>query len=320
MTLSQHGSVLLNPAPPPPPSVSTSYPDTHGHGSNFFIASGDANRPLKRQRVAYNDFVGRGELDEQEARLCFDSYLITLNTPPSPDIPEIQLDFWSIRERSPLCFAVLVTVGARAISHTSSYLVSLAEATRLANETLMAPAKRPSAALDAKALVLLGLYTCMTGFCGHVAEMTNNLYLSSALFRLRDLGQADSRSKEAMDLTMKGRTFLITWIWTTLYGPCRWASPVFQQSSRVMLEQTQILRDSYYSEPALDALLQVHIESALLAHEAYLDLHPSLRVTPATSRECLEVVNALIDRLAAWCCRRKDLLGEAAFLPSALDR
>lgn len=162
------------------------------------------------------DFIERGDvITEEEAQLCFDSYVATLNAPPSPHIPTIHLPFASVRASSSLLLAVLVAIGARAISHTTSYHLSLAEATRLAQLTFMPTAEVSS--WDSKAMMLLSLYTGQTGMCGHVRMLIEKTGCETALFRVRDLGESKQGSEEAKRLVLQGRSFLISWVWSELY-------------------------------------------------------------------------------------------------------
>lgn len=211
MTVSSGSSLLLNPGPA---TVHDGRGQKRGGGEGF---GADGRGQFKRLREGeydpgMEDFVTRGEIGEDEARLCFDSYLATLNTPPSPQVPQIDMSFARERQRSPLLLATLVAIGARAISHTTSYSVSLREATRLARLTVL----NTASPTDLKALMLLSSYTGQSGLCGLVAEKLGQTDLPKALLMARDLPQELMGSDQARILVRQGRTFLVFCIWAAL--------------------------------------------------------------------------------------------------------
>lgn len=211
MTVSSGSSLLLNPGP-------ATMHDGRGQkrsGVEGFDPNGRG--AFKRLREGefdptMDDFITRGEIAEDEAQLCFDSYLATLNTPPSPQVPQIDMSFARERQRSPLLLATLVAIGARAISHTTSYSVSLREATRLARLTVL----NSASPTDLKALMLLSSYTGQSGLCGLVAEKLGQTDLPKALLMARDLAEELKGSDQARILVRQGRTFLVFCIWAAL--------------------------------------------------------------------------------------------------------
>lgn len=70
---------------------------------------------------------------------------------------------------------------------------------------------------DAKALIILSLYTGRTGLAGHVRTLAEGGGSETALFTLRELGEAGKNSERAGRLAIYGRTFLVGWIWSELY-------------------------------------------------------------------------------------------------------
>ncbi|KAM0786579.1 hypothetical protein ACM66B_002035 [Microbotryomycetes sp. NB124-2] len=296
-------SLLLNPVPMPDMVRLAGMPKPR-QSQRSAAMSDVMKRPKTEEADAMRDMIGRGLIAEDEAILCFDAYLATLNTPRDNRIPEVPLSFEDIRTRSSFLLSVLISIGARAIAHTDSHRTAVVESVRLTQESLLLPT--PSI-LVIKALVFFSLYNGTSRYCGMVATTIDKLGLPPALFKLRDLADSERRSDKARELALHGRIFLTTWVWSCLYTVCAWAAPVQPYPLDAITEQIDILRTSDHTETTLDALLQTHIESAMFACRAWNELGPGMVAKKQTLSDKVKVVDKLVKDMSDWMERRQDM-------------
>ncbi|KAK4046797.1 hypothetical protein OIV83_005792 [Microbotryomycetes sp. JL201] len=296
-------SLLLNPVPMPDMVRLAGMPKPRP-SHRVSQLSDVMKRPKTEEADATRDMIGRGLITEEEALLCFDAYMATLNTPRDARVPEVQLSFEDIRTRSSFLLSVLISVGARAIAHSDSHRTAVVESVRLTQESLLLPS--PSV-LVVKALVMFSLYNGVSRYCGTVATTVDKLGLPQALLTLRDLPESERHSDKARQLALNGRIFLTTWAWSSLYTVCAWSAPVQPYPMEVITEQIDILRNSDYTETTLDALLQTHIESALFAHRAWNELGPGMTTKKQTLSDKVVIVDRLVKDMSDWMERRQDM-------------
>lgn len=187
--------------------------------------------------AAASDFISRGLVTEEEASLCFESYFLTFAhpsaTPSNMQDPSelldhdnvkplngiqrpIRLPFNATRARSPLLLATLISIGARSLNRFETYKTTLAEAIRLCHGTfLTSPGTEPTS-LDLKGIMLLSLYNGMPDLMSHGITLSWKFGMPTALLEYERLSEDDRKGKKGLVLLRRGRTFFVSFLWTSL--------------------------------------------------------------------------------------------------------
>lgn len=95
------------------------------------------------------------------------------------------------------------------MARSSIAIVCLEEATRLCQESYLSDVSL----LTFKAVVLLGLYTGLTGLLGQTVFLCYDLGVATAMFEYEALTAEEQASRKGALLISKGRTFLVSWLW-----------------------------------------------------------------------------------------------------------
>lgn len=179
------------------------------------------------------DFIARGLVTEEEASLCFESYFLTFAHPsatPSslesdPHAPvkplngiqrPIRLPFGETRARSSLLLATLISIGARSLNRFDTYKTTLREAIRLCHATFLSEPGEEPTSLDLKGIMLLSLYNGLPELMSHGITLSYRFGMPTALLEYERLSREEKSSKKGLVLLRRGRTFLVSFLWTSL--------------------------------------------------------------------------------------------------------
>lgn len=136
-----------------------------------------------------------------------------LNPTAAPNLSRpIHLPFDETRAASSLLLSTVIFLGARSLSRVEIASLALAEALRLCHYTFLP--ETPPSSVDYKALTLLSLYTGMEDLQAHAIAMSFDLGLPSALLEFDKLSEEAKKTKAGSLLVVRGRAFLIGYLWT----------------------------------------------------------------------------------------------------------
>lgn len=82
--------------------------------------------------------------------------------------------------------------------------------------------------------------------------------------------------------------------------------PLFPWSAEVLLEQARVLRESPFSEPTLDLLINAHIEMASYSYKAFAQLGDGIRISNPTADETIDLVESLATEAREWAENNRD--------------
>lgn len=171
----------------------------------------------------------------------------------------IQLPFSATRERSPLLFATIVFIGARSLARTATASFMYDEARRLCHSTFLSEPDGPPDSLSLKAVILLSMYTGLPDILAHAITLSWRLRYPVALLDYAELSEIEKASTSGRKLLQMGRTFLITYLWTSYYSNVRGLHGGFELAPEVMVRQMDILEASEMSQQPGDRAIRTSV-------------------------------------------------------------
>jgi hypothetical protein len=128
----------------------------------------------------------------------------------------IRLPFGETRARSSLLLATLISIGARSLNRFDTYKTTLREAIRLCHATFLSEPGEEPTSLDFKGIMLLSLYNGLPELMSHGITLSYRFGMPTALLEYERLTKEEKRSKKGLVLLRRGRTFLVSFLWTSL--------------------------------------------------------------------------------------------------------
>ncbi|KAM0754065.1 hypothetical protein T439DRAFT_322952 [Meredithblackwellia eburnea MCA 4105] len=271
----------------------------------------DCSRTEKRWKGEDgSDFITRGEVQEDEAMLCFESYFLNYNFLTDPAASNlsrpIHLSFEETRRVSPILLATVVFIGARSLSHFETSSLALAEALRLSHYTFLG--ERPPREVEFKALTLLALYTGMDDLTSHVITMAYDLGMTEALLKYDKLSDEDKEGPIGEHLVLKGRAFFISHLWSAFYTFNRGKPGGYHIPKEVLRRQIDIMEASVHTQQPTDRIIKVEVEALIIIRATFDRLGPACRIEDPTFEELSVIVGDAIVELQDWSRKWLDMM------------
>lgn len=170
--------------------------------------------------------------------------------------PPIHLPFAATRSASKLLLATIVFIGARSLARTAVSTLVLEEAFILCHSTFLSDI--PATSLALKAIILLSLYTGTPNLLAHVVALSWHLETPYALLKYEALSEERKRAHQGRKLLQAGRTFLVSYLWTSYYSTTRGVNGGFDLPGEVLIHQLDILEASEDSRQPTDRTIRVY--------------------------------------------------------------
>lgn len=107
-------------------------------------------------------------------------------------------------------------MGARSLSRFDTYQATMNEAIRLCHGTFLVGLGEEPTSLDLKGMMLLSLYNGLPDLMSHAITLSYRFKTPTALLEFEKLSEADKLGKKGLTLIRRGRTFIVSFLWTSL--------------------------------------------------------------------------------------------------------